>query len=177
MWNNPSWENLGFFAWDVAATLIPYVPGSYVVRAGTLIAKADDVYKTLKRLDVAERVDLISDGKVMLPYKKMKRLTKGTDLEAHHLIEKRFADVLGIKEGDIISVALDKNSHQKITNRMRDKIPYEMKGADQGRFSTTKANKEDVWRATKETYTELGLEKYIEPVKDMFRSVGFTDFD
>lgn len=46
---NPSLANLAFVAWDAAALLLPYVPGSYVddvVRAGArLIANANDYKK------------------------------------------------------------------------------------------------------------------------------------
>jgi RHS repeat-associated protein len=33
LWNQPSWGNFGFLAWDVAATCVPYAPGSYVAKA------------------------------------------------------------------------------------------------------------------------------------------------
>ncbi len=45
----PSWINAGFLLWDVAATCLPYVPGSYVakgIKTGTkLVSKADDAVK------------------------------------------------------------------------------------------------------------------------------------
>jgi hypothetical protein len=48
--NDPSWVNFGFLAWDAAATLIPYVPGSYAgkaLSAGTkILSRADDYTKT-----------------------------------------------------------------------------------------------------------------------------------
>ncbi len=47
---NPSWANFGFLAWDVAATAIPYAPGSYTVKglkAGTkILSKSDEFKKT-----------------------------------------------------------------------------------------------------------------------------------
>jgi len=47
---NPSWSNFGYLAWDVAATIVPYVPGSYTakgLKAGAkILAKADDFEKT-----------------------------------------------------------------------------------------------------------------------------------
>lgn len=45
--SNPSWSNFGFLAWDVAAALVPYAPGSYsakTVKAGTKILSKSDNY-------------------------------------------------------------------------------------------------------------------------------------
>ena len=48
----PSWINAGFLLWDIAATIVPYAPGSYVakgIKAGTkLVSKADDVVDVTK---------------------------------------------------------------------------------------------------------------------------------
>ena len=48
--NEPSLVNFGFLAWDVAATIIPYAPGSYVakpLKAGTkILSKSDDYVKS-----------------------------------------------------------------------------------------------------------------------------------
>jgi RHS repeat-associated protein len=57
-------------------------------------------------------------------YSELKKLTKGTGLEAHHLLEKRFASVLGQKVGDMSSIALTKAEHQVFTNAWRKAIPY-----------------------------------------------------
>ena len=51
-------------------------------------------------------------------------MTKGTSLERHHLHEKRFASRLGVKEGDMLSIALKKDEHQIFTNKWRELIPY-----------------------------------------------------
>ena len=45
-------------------------------------------------------------------------------MEAHHLVEKRFAGILGIKSDNIISIALTKEQHRIYTNRWRTEIPY-----------------------------------------------------
>ncbi len=52
-------------------------------------------------------------------YKSLQKLTKGTGLEAHHLIEKRFAKMLGVNPGEMVSVALTKAEHQSFTNAWR----------------------------------------------------------
>jgi RHS repeat-associated protein len=40
LYKKPSWGNAGMLTWSVAATLIPFVPGSYVGRAGATAFKA-----------------------------------------------------------------------------------------------------------------------------------------
>ena len=51
-------------------------------------------------------------------YKELKKLVKGTGLEVHHLIEKRFAGVwIPPKvKNDMLSIALTKEEHQKRLN-------------------------------------------------------------
>jgi len=39
--DDPSWSNAGFLAWDVAAAAVPYVPGSYVGKAGKGLAASE----------------------------------------------------------------------------------------------------------------------------------------
>jgi hypothetical protein len=50
LWKNPSLKNLGYLLWDVAATVLPFVPGSWTakgIKAGSkLLSKADDFVKT-----------------------------------------------------------------------------------------------------------------------------------
>jgi hypothetical protein len=43
-----------------------------------------------------------------MAYRDLKKITKGLGLEAHHLIEKRFADIIGVKANDILSIGIDK---------------------------------------------------------------------
>lgn len=40
LYKNPSWGNAGMLAWSVGAAFIPFVPGSYVGRAGAAASKA-----------------------------------------------------------------------------------------------------------------------------------------
>nr|WP_251006411.1 RHS repeat-associated core domain-containing protein [Stenotrophomonas sp. ISL-67] len=49
---------------------------------------------------------------------------KGSSLQVHHLIEKRFADVLGVKKGEMLSVVVTKAEHQVFTNQWRAAFPY-----------------------------------------------------
>lgn len=169
---NPSLINAAFLAWDVASVFVPFVPGSYVTKAGKYVVKAgsktDDVVDALKVLNKAQKIDVIKDGGVVLPYKALKKLSKGTGLEAHHLIEKRFADTLGIKSNDILSIAIDKETHQKITNAMRNELPYSTL------FNRKNYSAQEIWNATKKVYTDLGMDDYIDPLKQMLKDSGVT---
>ena len=42
----------------------------------------------------------------------------------HHLVEKRFASKLGIRESEIPSIVLTKEEHRVFTKKWRDTIPY-----------------------------------------------------
>ena len=51
-------------------------------------------------------------------------MLKGTGLFAHHLIEKRFAGIMGQKAGKMVSVAVTRAEHQVFTNAWCAAIPY-----------------------------------------------------
>ena len=36
---SPLWVNFGFLLWDIDAPLLPFLPGSYVVKGGKVIFK------------------------------------------------------------------------------------------------------------------------------------------
>ncbi|WP_294345000.1 hypothetical protein [uncultured Clostridium sp.] len=59
----PSLKNVGYLAWDVGATIVPFVPGSYTAKGLKIVTKLDDVKvvakigktgKITKMLDVQE---------------------------------------------------------------------------------------------------------------------------
>jgi hypothetical protein len=79
-------------------------------------------------------------------YRQIRKAIKGTGLEAHHLLEKRFAGVLGVKPGDMASAALTKAEHQAFTNAWRKAIPY---GS-----GTANATREQVLGAAKQIYKD-----------------------
>ena len=175
---NPSWINAAFLVWDVASVVVPFVPGSYVTKAGKYVVKAgsktDDVVDALKVLNKTQRIDAIKDGAVVLPYKALKKLSKGTGLEAHHLIEKRFADTLGIKSDDILSVAIDKDTHKAITNAFKDKIKYNTLFKKSGTLYTSTASAQDIWNAVVDVYTDNGMTDYLTPLKEMLQDAGHS---
>ena len=80
------------------------------------------------------------------PYNHLTRALKGTGLQAHHLIEQRFADVLGQNARQMASVALTKAEHQAFTNAWRSAIPY-------GRQGTANATRQQVLDAARQIYS------------------------
>lgn len=112
---NPSWSNSGFVIWDAAAAFMPIVPGSYTVKGTKLVFKVSNRLSDLQK----------GAGLTLDTYLKLKKLYRGkAGIEIHHLIEKRFRKQLGISEGKILSIPLDKKLHQEITNRWRREIAY-----------------------------------------------------
>ncbi len=67
---NPSWANVGYLAWDVGATAVPFVPGSYTAKGVKIASKGIKAAKgakaakaTTKGAKIAKKADLISDAK------------------------------------------------------------------------------------------------------------------
>jgi len=79
-------------------------------------------------------------------YKALTSLTKGKGLQVHHLIEKRFAAMLGQNSNDMASIALTQTEHQVFTNAWRNAIPY-----GEG---TINATREQVMNAAKQIYKD-----------------------
>jgi hypothetical protein len=167
---NPSWANLGFLLWDVGATLVPFAPGSYVAKGGKLLVnaadKSSDVVRAFNALNKVDKLAAVGGGNVIMAYKDLTKITKGLGLQAHHLLEKRFADVLGIKANDILSIAIDKKTHQQITNRMRELMPYNTT------FKKYTYSAQDVWDNTVKVYKELGMTEYLNPLKQQLIDAG-----
>jgi RHS repeat-associated protein len=98
MVTNPSWVNLGYLVWDGLATVIPYVPGSWVAKIGKyghaglkaagIIGKPLDEFETVvNNKFVREGVGLLGQGDDSV----RKVLGLGDDV--------RTADFLGVKQG------------------------------------------------------------------------------
>jgi len=60
-------------------------------------------------------------------YGALKYDLRGTCLEAHHLLEQRFADQLDKNPKDMLAVALTEKEHRRFTNAWRRMIPYGLK--------------------------------------------------
>ena len=71
-------------------------------------------------------------------------------LEVHHLIEKRFARLLGITNtNEMLSIVLTKAEHQAFTNAWKSMIGYNNSNS---LLRTSTATKEDVMNAAREVY-------------------------
>jgi hypothetical protein len=79
-------------------------------------------------------------------YSSLTKALKGTGLQAHHLLEQRFAGALGANARSMLSVAVTKAEHQAFTNAWRKLIPY---GDD-----TRKATQEQILKAAREIYKD-----------------------
>ena len=79
------------------------------------------------------------------PYSQLTKALKGTGLQAHHLLEQRFAGVLGQNARQMAAVAVTKTEHQGFTNAWRAAIPY-----GQG---TANATRQQVLDAARQIYS------------------------
>lgn len=97
-----------------------------------------------------------AEGKIDT-YNNLKKTIKGlSDLEVHHLIEKRFKNLFGEKSGEMISKVLNKVEHRKFTNAWRKAIEYGV--------GTNNATKEVVQKMAKEIYKDYpDILKALEP--------------
>lgn len=111
----PTWVNFGNLVWDIAATFIPFAPGSYVKKAGKVylkIADKADDFKDIKSLTLGT-------------YKGLKKLFKKIDgIEVHHIIEKRFSKLFDVGGNYFLSVPIHKGLHKTITKRWRNVCKY-----------------------------------------------------
>jgi RHS repeat-associated protein len=83
-------------------------------------------------------------------YKELREAISGTGLRAHHIIEQRFAERLGISNaGQMQSVALTPEEHQIFTNAWRSLIGYVR---DNAAITTANATRADIWAAAQEIY-------------------------
>ena len=97
---------------DAAAVMLPGIPGG----VGALI-------KGTKATEIIQSTDKVKDVGIKA-YSTLKKEIKGTGLQAHHLIEKRFANQLNLDPKKMNAIALTKEEHQKFTNAWRKLIPY-----------------------------------------------------
>jgi len=158
-------------------TLSAAVPG--VTGLGRGVVGAKQVIQGLNKLEKSEKIAAIQGGKLVMAYKDLRQISKGTGLEAHHLIEKRFIYQInqGLKaagknkvvENDILSIAIDKDTHQKITNLFREKIGYVY---DNKAIRTDNATLQQIWDATVYAYTQANMPEAIETLRPVFKEMG-----
>ena len=87
-------------------------------------------------------------------FNELGRLTRGTGLERHHIVEQRFARTLGVEKGNMPSIALTPKEHQVFTNAWRDAIAY----SNSGRLpNTITATADDIWQAAQRIYRDYPI--------------------
>lgn len=139
---------------DAAAVLVPGVPGGVgAIRAGAKAASnASKILKLGDELKSFEKAaEFGVDSYNNLRKNVLSKYGTGSNLEVHHLIEQRFADLLGVQKDDIPSVVLTKDEHRKFTNAWMGEIGR--KGSN-AKTTTTTATKEDVLNAAKKIYKD-----------------------
>jgi hypothetical protein len=92
------------------------------------------------------------DALGILPYNQLRTQIKGTALEAHHIIEKRFANTLGTVPNNMLSVAMSPKAHQQFTNAWREAIGYSNSNSA---ITTLSATKEQIWTAAQNIYNDF----------------------
>jgi hypothetical protein len=92
-----------------------------------------------------------------LPYNQLRKLTKGSSQQAHHLVEKRFAGLFGQKQGQMLSVPLSPQQHQVFTNAWRTEIPYGPLGTGLATRDSVRAAARRIYEAFPEYLAALGL--------------------
>jgi RHS repeat-associated protein len=84
------------------------------------------------------------------PFKVLQKLVPvGSGLEKHHLVEKRFASTLGVKEGDIPSIVLTAEEHALYTARWLEQIGRRNMDVP---VTTANATLENIWAAAQDVY-------------------------
>jgi RHS repeat-associated protein len=162
---DPSAINMGALAVDVGAAILPAVPaGAGLIARGGKAAKAGaevaahgddlaDAAKVVTRLDEGSEIAIrgLDAFKTQTYFQVRKAIAKAGEsaLEAHHLIEKRLAKTLDIRESAIASIALSKEQHQAITNAWRKAIGY---NGDKTMTRTATASLEDIWSSAQDVY-------------------------
>jgi hypothetical protein len=122
MINNPGWLNAGFLAWDTAALIVPYAPGSWIARLGKGLYTAVDNAQVVKsgidglwKMGGAKRGHLIDTllgnnlGSSFPVADKLKNRTL-TSIKSHDLTSKSM-------QGNVNSIKKEINTLAKFTQR------------------------------------------------------------
>ncbi len=98
-------------------------------------------------------------------YRTLAQDIRGTGLRAHHIIEARFADTLGMVKGQMASVAVTAEEHQVFTNLWRQAIGY---AGSNNPLHTLNATREQIWAAAQDIYRN-----YPELLEAARKALGF----
>ena len=146
---------------DVVAAALPVVPGGVgFVRTGTkttkFISPNIDVVKLNSELSSFEKAGEFGvDSYYKLRQKVHETYGKNSGLEVHHLIERRLAAILGIKESDIPAIVLTKDEHLEFTLAWRKEIGYKKSKASTTTSQATSKNITEAANSIYENFQEL----------------------
>jgi hypothetical protein len=146
---------------DVVAAFIPIIPGGIgILRTGNRVLNiADAGIDALKLGDELSSFSHAAEFGVD-SYKNLKKSVEatygtGSGLEVHHLIEKRFAKQMGMKEADMPSIVLTKDEYRQFTAAWREAIGYDKSGAEMFTSGVVKEQILNVARDIYKDYPEL----------------------
>ena len=86
---------------------------------------------------------------------------KEAGLEVHHLIERRFAERLGLRESEIPAVVLEREVHWQVTGKLFSKLP-----------TRRTYDPQTIWNKYVEAYTEFGHPDWLEVIWPYFAKMG-----
>ena len=148
---------------DVAAAVLPFVPGGVgILRTGNRVLNiADAGIDALKLGDELSSFSHAAEFGVD-SYKNLKKSVEatygtGSGLEVHHLIEKRFAKQIGMKEVDMPSIVLTKDEHKQFTAAWREAIGYNNMHSDNVTSSVTRDHILEAARTIYKDYPEFQI--------------------
>ena len=155
---------------DVVAAFIPVVPGGVgILRTGNRVLNiADAGIDALKLGDELSSFSYAA-GFGVDSYKNLKKSVQatygtGSGLEVHHLIEKRFAKQMGMKEVDMPSIVLTKDEHKQFTAAWRKAIGYDKSGAE---MFTSGVGKEQILNVARDIYKDYP--ELLKAIEEIFK--------
>ena len=155
---------------DVVAAFIPVIPGGIgILRTGNRVLNiADAGIDALKLGDELSSFSHAAEFGVD-SYKNLKKSVQatygtGSGLEVHHLIEKRFAKQMGMKEVDMPSIVLTKDEHRQFTAAWREAIGYDKSGAE---MFTSGVEKEQILNVARDIYKDYP--ELLKAIEEIFK--------
>lgn len=133
--------------------------GDYFVEGVTFFVPAGRVFKGVKWLfslrkarQVLGIAKLLHASKFGIgSYKSLKAINSIAGTQVHHLIEKRFASLLGQNADDMLSIVVTQSEHQVFTNAWRAEIGY---NGSKSVLTTGAATLNDVENAARKIYKD-----------------------
>jgi hypothetical protein len=146
------------------------------------VEKIVDNNKVNKFVNIAEDM-LRANPETYYKYSELRDLIKSKGLsgksqgfEAHHLLEKRFANKLGVNQDDILSVALTPQWHRNVRNGGAN-IDHEIV-SEIIKMGTTPSNASiaQIWKAHKKVYSKMGQSDWVKALYEAYFKNKGVDF-